>query len=181
MTITYQFVKLPVVVEAARLEGSNAHTHAIYKWVESHVGSFDPDTTPAPTSGIALDPATGNFLIATLEGIMTASPGDWIIRGVAGEFYPCKNEIFEATYRSAPSSLPLDKTDRAISTVANALLANLPREFLWEDYPDIGVHDWDAVVKRADAIADGMAPPPAALDKALELLAHRASRGQELD
>jgi len=36
--------------------------------------------------------------IPTLEGTMTAKPGDWIIRGVQGEFYPCKPDIFEATY-----------------------------------------------------------------------------------
>lgn len=36
--------------------------------------------------------------IPTLEGTMTASLGDWIIRGVKGEFYPCKPDIFEATY-----------------------------------------------------------------------------------
>jgi hypothetical protein len=36
--------------------------------------------------------------INTLEGVMRALPGDWIIRGVAGEFYPCKPEIFRATY-----------------------------------------------------------------------------------
>jgi hypothetical protein len=36
--------------------------------------------------------------IRTLEGVMTASPGDWVIRGVAGEFYPCKPDIFSATY-----------------------------------------------------------------------------------
>lgn len=36
--------------------------------------------------------------IRTLEGVMHASPGDWIIRGVAGEFYPCKPDIFAATY-----------------------------------------------------------------------------------
>lgn len=36
--------------------------------------------------------------IETLEGIMVAAPGDWIIRGVQGEFYPCKPDIFEATY-----------------------------------------------------------------------------------
>jgi hypothetical protein len=39
-----------------------------------------------------------NLLIATLEGVMTASPDDWIIRGVKGEYYPCKPEIFQATY-----------------------------------------------------------------------------------
>ena len=36
--------------------------------------------------------------IPTLEGSMLASPGDWIIKGVAGEFYPCKDAIFRATY-----------------------------------------------------------------------------------
>jgi len=37
-------------------------------------------------------------IIKTLEGDMAFRPGDWIIKGVAGEFYPCKPEIFEATY-----------------------------------------------------------------------------------
>lgn len=40
----------------------------------------------------------GALLIHTLEGTMEAMPGDWIIRGVKGEFYPCKPDIFEATY-----------------------------------------------------------------------------------
>jgi hypothetical protein len=38
--------------------------------------------------------------ILTLEGEMTASLGDWIIRGVKGELYPCKPDIFEATYEA---------------------------------------------------------------------------------
>lgn len=38
------------------------------------------------------------WIIHTLEGDMHVSPGDWIIRGVVGEFYPCKPEIFEQTY-----------------------------------------------------------------------------------
>lgn len=41
--------------------------------------------------------------IETLEGRMTAEPGDWIIRGVAGELYPCKPDIFEATYEEVSS------------------------------------------------------------------------------
>jgi hypothetical protein len=36
--------------------------------------------------------------IKTLEGIMTAIVGDWIIKGIKGEFYPCKNDIFLMTY-----------------------------------------------------------------------------------
>lgn len=39
-----------------------------------------------------------NFYIPTLEGDMHVTQGDWIIRGVQGEFYPCKPDIFEATY-----------------------------------------------------------------------------------
>ena len=38
------------------------------------------------------------FYIPTEEGIMAATQGDWVIKGVAGEFYPCKPEIFAATY-----------------------------------------------------------------------------------
>lgn len=39
--------------------------------------------------------------IETLEGVMEAKPGDWIIQGVKGEIYPCKPDIFEATYEVA--------------------------------------------------------------------------------
>lgn len=39
--------------------------------------------------------------IETLEGVMEANVGDWIIKGIKGEFYPCKPDIFEATYEPA--------------------------------------------------------------------------------
>lgn len=45
----------------------------------------------------------GQFCIVTLEGVMICSVGDWIIRGVKGEFYPCKADIFEATYERCVS------------------------------------------------------------------------------
>ena len=40
-------------------------------------------------------------VIDTLEGVSTVSIGDWVIKGVKGEFYPCKPDIFEATYEPA--------------------------------------------------------------------------------
>lgn len=47
-------------------------------------------------------PEPPQFLgIETLEGVMEVSPGDWIIKGVQGEFYPCKPDIFDATYEPA--------------------------------------------------------------------------------
>ena len=41
---------------------------------------------------------TGRIFIETLEGDHLVTPGDWIITGVKGEFYPCKPDIFEMTY-----------------------------------------------------------------------------------
>ena len=38
------------------------------------------------------------IIIETLEGVMNGNPGDWLITGVQGEKYPCKNDIFRATY-----------------------------------------------------------------------------------
>ncbi len=43
---------------------------------------------------------SNNLVISTLEGKMVAKIDDWIIKGVAGEFYPCKPDIFEATYEA---------------------------------------------------------------------------------
>lgn len=50
--------------------------------------------------GVVYDPTNKVAKIQTLEGTMTANIGDWIIRGVKGELYPCKPDIFEATYEA---------------------------------------------------------------------------------
>lgn len=94
-----RFRKKPVEIEAMQLVGDNAQMHAVYQWIEQNTqGSFEPYADELPSSGVSIDPETGFLLIATLEGVMQAKPGDYIIRGVQGEFYPCKPDIFEATY-----------------------------------------------------------------------------------
>lgn len=55
----------------------------------------------SPKPGDPVD-VSYRILIPTLEGTMTANPGDWIIWGVKGEFYPCKPDIFAATYEEVP-------------------------------------------------------------------------------
>jgi hypothetical protein len=96
-----RYRKKPVVIEARQLDGTSKD-HDVYLWVEANSqGSFNPDDMVLPANGVSIDPATGFMLIATLEGVMQAKPGDWIIQGVAGEFYPCKPDIFEATYEYA--------------------------------------------------------------------------------
>lgn len=48
----------------------------------------------------------GSIFIPTLEGVMEARLNDWIIRGVQGEFYPCKPDIFDATYELVEDAAP---------------------------------------------------------------------------
>lgn len=81
-----KFRKKPVVIDAWRWDGD---VDALNAWIDS-VGF--PHRF-RPSSG-------GALRIQTLEGDMTASLGDWIIRGVKGEYYPCKPDIFEATYEA---------------------------------------------------------------------------------
>ena len=108
-----RYRKKPVVIEAMQLVGTNADTHAVYQWIEANTqGSFDPLSEEIPASGVSIDPATGFFLIATLEGVMQAKPGDWIIRGVQGEFYPCKPDIFAATYEPARLARRIERSGR---------------------------------------------------------------------
>ena len=48
--------------------------------------------------GVNVDYRSNQATILTLEGVMIVSPGDWVITGVKGEKYPCKPDIFAATY-----------------------------------------------------------------------------------
>lgn len=90
-----KFRKKPVVIEAVRNTGSNL------KEVETFLaGEVLPDMYP-PRKYFSINWGNGRVAIETLEGVMLATPGDWIIKGVKGEFYPCKDQIFKMTYEPA--------------------------------------------------------------------------------
>ena len=94
-----KFRKKPIVIEATQFDGTNAA--AILFWIGSSPAALD-----AARGGkkLAYLSELGLLRIATLEsgdGYHIADPGDWIICGVKGEFYPCKPEIFDATYERA--------------------------------------------------------------------------------
>lgn len=91
---TMKYRKKPVVIEAMRLTDSRSIPE-ICTWAESCTP--EGKVIPVVPHRLRADCLT----IRTLEGRMTASPGDYIIRGVKGEFYPCKPDIFEATYEKA--------------------------------------------------------------------------------
>lgn len=81
-----KYRKKPVTIEAMRLTLGNAKD--VCDWMHSA-------TKGEQRKGITPE---GAVEIHTLEGTMRADVGDWVIRGVQGEFYPCKPDIFEATY-----------------------------------------------------------------------------------
>ena len=95
-----QFRKKPVVVEAVQLRWDT--------WSEmcKHAGvgklrDGKPEGCYVDNEGCATESADSNRIglhIPTLEGLMLGVENDWIIRGVKGELYPCKPDIFEATY-----------------------------------------------------------------------------------
>lgn len=85
------FRKKPVVIEAVQWMGTPESAEEIAQFMghtEKNPLMHYPKT----------EPWQGDLVIPTLEGAMVANTGDWIIKGVQGEFYPCKPDIFEATY-----------------------------------------------------------------------------------
>jgi len=108
-----KFRKKPVVIDAARWTGDWAglmeelgipYRPATPKpeWVKAGQTAViakggGPEAPTAPN---------GTLAIKTLEGVMVANLGDWVIRGLAGEYYPCKDEIFAASYQPVDESQP---------------------------------------------------------------------------
>lgn len=83
-SVVRKFRKKPVTIEAMQITDA-ASVLDIEEWMN------------LPDTGFTTNPPT--IWIKTLEGVMEASTGDWVIKGVEGEFYPCKNEIFIKTYQ----------------------------------------------------------------------------------
>ncbi len=83
--------KKPVVIEAFQFHGTN----------HGEIFAFCPDASNHVSASAGENAVSNTLWIKTLEGGHVASPGDWIIKGVKGEFYPCKPDIFAATYEPA--------------------------------------------------------------------------------
>lgn len=83
------FRKKPIVIEAVQWLGTFESYHNVCLFVgeslqNNHCGQDEPQ----------------ELYIDTMEGKMVASKSDWIIKGIKGEFYPCKDEIFRETYEA---------------------------------------------------------------------------------
>lgn len=82
-----KFRKKPVVIEAFQYQ--NNHDE-VFEWARN----------ASDGNGTHLHFLNGFLYVETLEGTMHVKPNDWVICGVKGEFYPCKPDIFEATYEA---------------------------------------------------------------------------------
>ena len=86
------FRKKPVEIQAMQWDGTKADAEQVLVWIHANGGTAYLHSNCGGRDS--------HLLIRTLEGDMIAALGDWIIKGIAGEFYPCKPDIFAATYDS---------------------------------------------------------------------------------
>jgi hypothetical protein len=93
-----KYRKKPVVIEAVQWNG-NSNRQEIVDFLGQQELKTEEYSTTAYEAGMGAP--SFSLIIPTLEGDMKANPGDFIIKGVKGEFYPCKPSIFELTYESA--------------------------------------------------------------------------------
>ena len=113
-----RYRKKPVEIEAIQLNANNACEVLTFCNENGNIVASSEDC--------------GAISIKTLEGTMLASIGDYVIKGVKGEFYPCKPDIFEATYDRVEEDLPflsnfeVELVKEEIANIAS-LLDNDPR------------------------------------------------------
>jgi hypothetical protein len=96
-----RYRKKPVVIEAVQLNWRN--WNHVCDFLGDVIGDHNPGRSSSEYSDTCGEQSNGDagwieITIPTLEGDHTAKHGDWIIKGVKGEFYPCKPDIFAATY-----------------------------------------------------------------------------------
>jgi hypothetical protein len=133
-----RYRKKPVEIEATRLTTDSFRR--IIEWLNAERVNFEVQ----PNNAIS---------IITLEGAMLAAQGDWIIKGIKGEFYPCKPDIFNATYEKVePWMSDFSEEDMIVVTAARkvaaafgkALFSTIHRDMpenkspkeLWESFAD---------------------------------------------
>lgn len=94
-----KFRKKPVVIDAIKLIGGTKNIKDILEFMGQKVDTTFSRSSEEFDNYCSIVNKTG-LIIKTLEGTMIASIGDYVIKGVNGEFYPCKPDIFEKTYEA---------------------------------------------------------------------------------
>lgn len=84
-----KYRKKPIIIEAIQLDRRYFDLAKAFIQPEEIIGEYNSGEFPEDSCYIEIE---------TLEGIMTVEEGDYIIKGIKGEFYPCKSDIFKASY-----------------------------------------------------------------------------------
>lgn len=151
------FRKRPLLVAARQFTASSMYD--VLNWIRTQGGT-------ATEGADALGPV---LVIRTLEGSMTAHPGDWIVRGVRAEFHPVRGDIFAETYEPADGELAAPTADRAAlrDRIAEAL-ANADGLELGEteSFPFLHEGQVAGYRRRADAVLSVL---PAPADRAADM------------
>jgi hypothetical protein len=124
-----RYRKKPVLIQAEQLDRSNGPRLAKWcggEWIDLYArGDRGEDIS--------------HVSIKTLEGVMRADLGDYIIKGIKGEFYPCKSGIFDLTYEAAPHLVMVCGVDcRAGDAVCNNYCNEAPQKGPMADRPPPG-------------------------------------------
>lgn len=118
-----QYRKKPVEIEARLYDPDARDAHEVVAWCGAHRDKY------------------GKLVVATLEGDMEITPGDYVIKGVEDEFYPCKPRIFEKTYDAVVSDPTGDlvkmNEDRFALEVAEAY--KLESELMGTEGADVAI------------------------------------------
>lgn len=168
-----KYRKKPVTIEAMRFPDAypegvapssdgyqrNLEAAALIDWLGDHIRMLSPEEmwprseagepSPSPEAGFTIDPADGALWIATLEGPHRVNFGDWVIRGVAGEFYPIKDAIFRETYGPEDAAF-----EEALPHIEKEIRAQVAAD-IWEYWDACGdlIDDRDSARQAIDAIA----------------------------
>lgn len=113
-----KYRKKPVIIEAVQFTGLNPTEIKDFVGENCEVEIYDNEVTPP----------VARIVIHTLEGDMEVGKGDFVIKGVKGEFYPCKPDIFEQTYESAETQQEQQEVDLEKVVMIDNLIMNLVAE-----------------------------------------------------
>ncbi len=146
-----QYRKKPVVITAMEWDGTAESATPIIDWVLANGGTARFSCSQ-PDSGPCRPGKPHSVAIDTLEGSMHASPGDYVIRGVQGEFYPCKPDIFAATY-TLVQDLPGEYSQRGFYHWDFTETSYGHKVFVYESSAASAPHMWLRIVQDSGDIA----------------------------
>jgi hypothetical protein len=115
-----RYIKKPVVIDAWQWNGGPLDVNGVPDWLRRAV--LQDQAVMLSCDSSAFGDRRHVVRIQTLEGVMHANIGDWIVRGIKGEFYPVRDDIFQETYRPADpvnddddsTSTPIQRAKRAV-------------------------------------------------------------------